>query len=376
MALLSKASLLPLIAAFSLAASLAYGESAVSSEDLQAGTALFSNGLYDNAVMAFRNVTKDKTADNSQKASAYFWIAKSYMALGKLNDADTNLELYLSNYPNGADYPEALYQKGRLLFLQEEYENTIQVLQGFLTAFPQSPFVSNAYYWVGESLFNLGKLDEAVDVFRKIVREYPTGYKVEAAQYRLSLIELSRKEIELTKLLQWSHEEFLKNASDYQQRERTYVQAIDSLQKRLANIQPQYEKTIAGLQAALDKQTTQVNRLTTQIQTLQAQVSAQPAGTAPSPQEAVPPAAPAAGAAAAPTGVAPQATTPSGAAPQQPAAGAPSVTAADLAAQAKELEKQKQTVELTLRLLAIKGQALALKETYLNWLESNGGIQR
>ncbi len=92
----------------------------------------------------------------------------------------------------------------------------------------------NAYFWVGESLYALGKLDQALSVFRKVLRDYPASFKAEAAQYRVSLIELGRKEAELAKLLKWSHENSLKTIEEFQRRERAYEQAIETYQKRLA----------------------------------------------------------------------------------------------------------------------------------------------
>ena len=229
--------------------------------DLRDGIDQFRNGQYDRAILLFHNVILDPSAGD-QKATAYFMIAKSYLAVGKLDDAERNLEFYLATYPAAPDYEEAVYQKGRLLFLQAEYQSSIQVLQGFIKDHPKSTFVSSAWFWVGESLYALGMLDDAQAVYQKILTDFPASVKVEAAGYKLSLIQLRRKEVELTKLLKFSHEELLRSVQEYQNREKAYVQAIEAYQKRLGSAaSDDTRKIIADLQQQLAQKTDELAKL-------------------------------------------------------------------------------------------------------------------
>jgi TolA-binding protein len=305
---------LPLaLLALALVAANASAQAAGSGSDLKDGIDQFRNGQYDKAILLFHNVILDPTA-GAQKSAAYFLIAKSYMALNKLDDAERNLEFYLSTYPGAPDYDEAVYQKGRLLFLQDEYDSSIQVLQGFIKDHPKSPFVSSAWFWVGESLYGLGRWDDAQACYQKILADFPTSAKVEAAQYKLSLIQLRRKEVELSNLLKWSHEELLKGVEEYQNREKAYVQAIEAYQKRLASASSQDDrKIIADLQQQLAQKTDQLAQLRS---------------------------------------------------------ASPSITAAP-ASSAGSAE-----VERMQKVLAAKQSALALKELYLQWLISNGGGEK
>ena len=215
-----------------------------------------------------------------------------------------------------ADYPEALYQKGRLLFMQEEFESSIRSLQAFITSYPKSPLVPSAWFWVGESLYGLGRLDDAQATYQKIISDYPTSIKLEAAQYKVALIQLRKKEVELSKLLKWSHEDFLKSIEEYQNREKTYEQAIASYQRRLAGTGAGDDlKTIAELRQQLARKTDEAAQLSAQLARL-------------------------------------------GAAPAAPAV-SPTADSSRM-----------------LRLLAAKEQALALKEKYLSALEAGGGAAK
>jgi TolA-binding protein len=200
---------------------------------LNEGIELFKKGLYEQALVSFRGIIVDPGLE-FYHGDAYFWIGKCHMVLGKLADAEKNLEYFLSSYPSHAHYPEAYYQKGRLLFLQNEYENSIRILEDFIRQYPSSVFIPNAHFWIGESLFILGHLEKSSRIFRHIIANYPNSYKFESAKYRLSIIEFKKRENELLKLLKWSHMEALKTLEDFQRREKTYEQAIASYQKKLA----------------------------------------------------------------------------------------------------------------------------------------------
>jgi TolA-binding protein len=306
-----RTAILPIVLlAVSLGFQQGFAQSSSPASDLRDGIDHFKNSQFDKAILLFHNVILDQNS-GPQKAAAYLLIAKSYMAIGRLDDAAHNLEFYLATYPGAPDYEEASYQKGRLLFMQEEYESAVQVLQQFIAGYAKSPLVSSAWFWVGESLYGLGRLDDALAVYQKIVADYPTSAKVEAAQYKLSLIQLRKREVELSKLLKWSHEEFLKSVEEYQNREKAYVQAIEAYQKRLGGTGSQDDrKVMADLQQQLARKTDEAAQLAAQLKA----GGAIPAVTSTAPDQ----------------------------------------------------------VRRQLRLLDAKEDALALKEMYLQWLAVNG----
>lgn len=197
--------------------------------ELQAGLAAFQQQQYQQALQSFRRII-DEEAD--QAPDAEYWSAMAYMALEMLDEADRALEHYLARFPGHVLAGEAQYQKTRLLFLERDYENALQASYEFIRSNPGSAYVPNAYFWIGESLYSLGRLEEAERIFAKVLRDYPQSYKVEAASYRLSLLEFKKREEELLRLLKWSHEEFLRAVEEYQRREKTYEQALSAYQQR------------------------------------------------------------------------------------------------------------------------------------------------
>jgi TolA-binding protein len=200
---------------------------------LKSGIEAFGRGEYEQALLYFRDIILDSDL-KKYYGDAYFWIGRSHLAQQRIEKAAQNIDYFTANYQDHHKYPDALYQKGRILFLQKEYENSIQQLYSYIDAHPAHEYNANALFWIGESFYALGHFEKAEKLYTAVIRDYPRSYKVEAAKYRKSLIELKQREQDLLKLLKISHEEYLKALEDFQQRERTYEQAISSYQRKLS----------------------------------------------------------------------------------------------------------------------------------------------
>ena len=199
---------------------------------MESGLNNFSNGNYTPALGDFREIILNSNYETLH-GTAYYWIARCYMAQNLLDKAENNLDFFIQNFSENKLFPEAVYQKGRLLFRKGNYDSAIQIFYKFIESYSDHPSVSNSYFWIAESLFYLGHLEESKIIYSMIIREYPNSYKLETSKYKLSLITLKYRENELLKLIKISHEEYLKALEDFQRREKTYEQTISSYQRRL-----------------------------------------------------------------------------------------------------------------------------------------------
>ena len=199
---------------------------------MESGLNNFTKGNYTLALGDFREIVLDSNFETLH-GTAYYWIARCYMAQNLLDKSENNLDFFIQNYKENKLFPDAVYQKGRLLFRKGDYDSAIQIFYKFIESYSDHPFVSNSYFWIAESLFYLGHLEKSEIIYSMIIREYPNSYKLEASKYKLSLISLKYREIELLKLIKISHEEYLKALEDFQRREKTYEQTISSYQRRL-----------------------------------------------------------------------------------------------------------------------------------------------
>jgi tetratricopeptide (TPR) repeat protein len=204
------------------------------------GLELYQNGKWQDAVLMFRRVQTDTTADITLKNDALYWISLSELFAGAYEAALQDVELFLKNTPNtpstAKNYYEAIYNKGRILYYLNQCDEAIPLFKTYADAIQDSNRKASAYYWIGECLFALGHFDEARNTFLIITEKYPQSTKYEAASYRIALVDQKKIENELLNLLKWSHEESLKIVEEYQRRERAYEQAILAYQKRIAEM--------------------------------------------------------------------------------------------------------------------------------------------
>ena len=237
---------------------------------MRSGLEKFKAGRFTEALYDFREVVLDASLSDYH-GSAYFWITKSYLALQNLDLAEENLKFFLTNYPGHPFFEEGMYQQGRIHYLKGEYPQAISVFYDFLNQYPDSSFAANSFFWIGECLYSLGHFQEAEKLFYRVVTQYPDSYKVEAANYRLALIDIVYREEVLLDLVKLSHEEYLTSLEDFQRRERTYEQAINSYQRRIS----QLETSLASRQEA-------------PREPVRPAVSAEPAPAAPAPVQETP----------------------------------------------------------------------------------------
>jgi tetratricopeptide (TPR) repeat protein len=259
----------------------------------------------------FREIIIDKNLE-SFHSEAYYWIAKTHIAKNDLPNAGRYIEFFLSNYKTSAFYPDLFYQKGRIFFLENDYENCIQIMNLFLKQFPDDKLAANAWYWIAESLYESGYFPEAEKAFTHIVQNHPESFKIEAARYKLSLLEFQYKEQELLKFLRLSHEEYLKAIEEFQRREKTYEQAISNYQKKISAA-----SSATDISIIIKQKDDEINRLKTELSGKDkalGQLTSDPAS--------------------------------------------------------REIKNALNDMEKLKRLLAIKEEALNLKEYYIKWIES------
>lgn len=230
---------------------------------LKEGIEAFEQADYQVAMYRFREILSNSKEKNFH-GDAYFWIARTYLALSQLEEASKHLEYFLTKFPENPYIMEGMYEKGRLLYLQRQFTECIEHLDRFLKKYPDSPYAANAYYWIGEATFSLGHLKEAERIFHFVVTQFPTSFRAEASRYRLDIIKLKYREEELLKLLQWSHEEHLKALEEFQKREAVYLETIKTYQRRVALLSSQdYQGEILKLSEqvrALENELSQVRK--------------------------------------------------------------------------------------------------------------------
>ena len=196
------------------------------------GKEAYLNSMYDSALTYFENALSESSPE--YKPVIYYWTGQSHMAIGNYSKAENIFDIIISDYPETPESVNSQYQKGRIAFKKNSYEESIEKMHSFLEVSGENRLNGNAYFWIGESLFFLGHKKDALFFYSKVINSYPESYKYEASVYRSELIKLGAREEELLKLLKWSHEESLREREIFIKKEKEYKQAVLAYQRKLS----------------------------------------------------------------------------------------------------------------------------------------------
>jgi TolA-binding protein len=255
-----------------LTATLSGAEVDAGAAAIEGGKREFGSGNYQQALLTFRDIVLNPAWDEVH-GEAYYWIGRSYMALDRAGKALENLDYFLRNYQRHPLRAEGLYHKARLLIHRGEHQEAIKLLYTFTDTYPEHPYRANAFFWIGEALYSMGHFDEARRFLSRVVEDYPRSYKREAARYRLSLIDLKKRERELLKLLRISHEEYLKALEQFRRKEKEYEHAISSYQRKLAAaVDDDDNRLISELNREIEAQREELRQLRRENETLRRQM--------------------------------------------------------------------------------------------------------
>ncbi|MDR2071833.1 MAG: tetratricopeptide repeat protein [Spirochaetaceae bacterium] len=202
-------------------------------ELLKTGISFYGEGKFNQSCTLLRLIGPE--TDKALYAEALYWISLAELSSGQYGEALADLEKL--ERAGGERTGEIPYHRGRCYFYQGRYKEALVNFTDSMDRLEeQDPRKAASYYWMGESLFALGQLDGAADIFSLVIEKYPSSVKYEAASYRLDLINQKKIEAELLGILKWSHEESLKTLEEYQAREKTYDQAIVIYQQKVAEM--------------------------------------------------------------------------------------------------------------------------------------------
>jgi TolA-binding protein len=200
---------------------------------LQAGITFYREGRWSEAATELREARAEALSPR-QNTEALYWLALAELSASDYESALGNMDELEKSAPDSNRKMDIAYHRGRAYYYLGYYDEAIPWFKEYADHSSDEARKSAALYWIGECLLALGQLDRARDMFSLVVGDYPGSAKFEAASYRLDIIKQRKVETELLSLLKLSHEESLRNTEDYQRRERTYDQALNAYQRRLA----------------------------------------------------------------------------------------------------------------------------------------------
>lgn len=82
------------------------------------------------------------------------------------------------------------YRQAFSLLKSKQYDQALTQLQAYLKNYPKGHYRVNAYYWVGEMNYLQGNHKEAKKAFEKVATQYPGNDKIPDALLKLAIIDI------------------------------------------------------------------------------------------------------------------------------------------------------------------------------------------
>ncbi|NIJ54128.1 tetratricopeptide repeat protein [Dyadobacter arcticus] len=146
--------------------------------------------VYEQAIVDFRKILTEYS-DSPSASSALEGIQESYTAVGRPEEFTQVLGVVRKNNPGNEKLEEVEFDNVRNLYYAEKYENAINSLKQFISSYPASKHQYDANYFIASSYDKLGKVNEALQAYSKVVQENRSTFVPVSAQ-RSAELEIGR----------------------------------------------------------------------------------------------------------------------------------------------------------------------------------------
>jgi len=138
---------------------------------VQLGLLYYNLGENDKAIAQYKKVIENYKS-TPEARDAMTGLRNTYV---ELNDVDTYFSYVktLDGYGdvNMAEKDSLLYMSGENLFMTGKYDKASNILQNYITEFPNGSFKQNAQYYLAESYRSTGNTEEALKLYRQVADE-------------------------------------------------------------------------------------------------------------------------------------------------------------------------------------------------------------
>ena len=152
----------------------------------QIGDTYQDAGEYLKAEEVYAKILK-QFPDSSFADYALYQIGLSQLKRLDYISAIISLKLLPKNYPQSKFLEDAIYSLGVAYFYKQDYGLSCEILTKFQNEFKGSRLSSQAIFMLGSSLLNLGKIDEALNIFKDMAKQYPQDSELmQKAEYEIA----------------------------------------------------------------------------------------------------------------------------------------------------------------------------------------------
>jgi len=182
--------------------------------------AAFEDEKYSKAANYFEKFLAGNDKDQKTIDDATIRLADSYFVNKSYGDAMANYNKIISRKNSAEDY--ALFQKGMIQGLENQYDTKISTMQALLKQFPNSNYADDAGFETAYTYFTKGDFDKSKSDLVELVAKYPHSSYVPKALVTIGLVQYNQDQDEA------ALESFKKVIRDYPSADEA-KQALESI---------------------------------------------------------------------------------------------------------------------------------------------------
>src|SRR5437773_8131990 len=214
---------------------------------LDYANALFTRKLYDLAIPEYQKYLDDYPG-LSGRANAYFSLGECYRNLNRLSSARTNFQKVLNDYGDSEFAGPAAYALAETAFTQKDYAAALPLFHRSAAKSKESAVALSARYFEARCLENLGRKEEASDIYLEVAEAgNPNPYREDARWTAASIFIARGRKIDALKQYEALSNETQKPALKAESAVRGGVIALDLVQAEKGKI----DKTLVDRATAL-----------------------------------------------------------------------------------------------------------------------------
>ena len=144
-----------------------------------AGLDYYKKEDFHKAIEEFKKA--NKTFPKIEDYSLYY-LFKIHKRRGEYDECKKDYEILVREFPQSRWIEECMYNMGEIYFKQEEWKESVKSFYEFNKKFPRSDFISTSFFKMGLSFAAFGEKDRAKEVFTFLWLYYPWTYESKEAE--------------------------------------------------------------------------------------------------------------------------------------------------------------------------------------------------
>ncbi len=130
--------------------------------------------------------TSSAARNDQSDSDAYEAAVNLILKSGEYDRAISSLQAFLSDYPDSSYVPNAHYWLGQILFREQQWDAAYEQFDTVVNRYSDSAKRPDAIFKLGMIAERQGNANKARSLFEQVIREYPDSAATKLAQSRLS----------------------------------------------------------------------------------------------------------------------------------------------------------------------------------------------